>query len=135
MIGLDTNVVVRFLVQDDPKQAKLANQCIENCLKNGETLWICQVTLCEIFWVLQRCYKLTKKELISVFTSLLQTRQIVVQREDVARQALRDYESSTKAGFPDCLIGRQNASNECRYTYTFDKDAAKHLNATFHLLK
>lgn len=133
MIGLDTNVLIRYLVQDHPEQAKRANYCIEKWIQEGETLWICQVTLCEIYWVLEGCYKLSKTELVEVLSKLLQTRQIQIEHEDVAWQALRDYQQS-KAGFSDCVIGRQNAYHECSSTYTFDKDVANHLKATFMLM-
>ena len=136
MIGLDTNVVIRYLVQDDPEQSKKANQFIEKSMKTGEEkiLWICQLTLCEIFWVLERCYDLNKEELISTLSALLQTRQIRIEQEDIAWAALRDFERSSKVGFSDCFIGRQNALHECIHTYTFDKDAAKHLPSTFKLM-
>lgn len=134
MIGLDTNVVIRFLIQDDPVQCKKANQFIEKQIATGETFWICQVTLCEVFWVLEKCYKLGKKELVNVLSSLLQTRQIQIEHDVLAWQALRDYEKSSKVGFPDCLIGKLNAYHECTYTYTFDKDAAKQLTSTFKMI-
>ena len=134
MIGLDTNVVIRYLVQDDPEQSKKTNQLIEKAIKDGEILWICQLTLCEIFWVLESCYDLTKEELISTLSALLQTRQIRIEQEDIAWAALRDYEKSSKVGFSDCLIGRQNAYHECICTYTFDKEATKHLTSTFKLM-
>lgn len=132
MIGLDTNVVIRYLVQDDPAQAKQATACIEAWIAQKMTLRICQITLIEIYWVLERCYKLKKPELIAILSMLLQTRQIQVEHDDIAWQALRDYEHS-KAGFSDCLIGRQNAHYECSFTYTFDKETAKQL-ATFKLI-
>lgn len=127
MIGLDTNVLIRYLTQDDPSQSKKANDRVDGWLAAGEILWICHVTLIEMYWVLQRCYKLSKSELIRVITQLLQTKQIEVEGEEVAWQALRDYEKSLSVGFPDCLIGRQNAYCNCGTTYTFDKDAAKQL--------
>ena len=131
MIGLDTNVVIRYLVQDDPNQSKRANQAIEKWKEAGETLWICQITLCEICWVLERCYQLSREELVSVLTNLLQTRHLQIERDDLVWQALRDFEKNTKVGFPDCLIGRQNAYHECIHTFTFDKDAVKQLPSTF----
>ena len=69
MIGLDTNVVVRYLVQDDPEQSRRTNQCIEKWTKSGNKLWICLITLCEVFWVLESCYDLDKEALINVITS------------------------------------------------------------------
>jgi predicted nucleic-acid-binding protein len=133
MIALDTNVMIRYLTQDDPAQAKKANHLIKKAIDDGETLWICQITLCEVVWVLERAYDLSKSALIDVLQSLLQTRQIHVEGDDVAWQSLRDYERCSSAGFVDCLIGRQNARQECPFTYTFDAKAAKQLE-TFKLL-
>ena len=134
MIGLDTNVLVRYLLQDDPLQSKKVNHAIEKWLKEGETLWICQITLCEIFWVLERCYKLSKEELITILSKLLKTRQIRVEHQDIAWQALHDYEKNSRVGYSDCLIGRQNVHHECTSTFTLDKVAAKQLASTFNLL-
>lgn len=131
MIGLDTNVLVRYLVQDDLEQSERANQLIEKHISEGETISINQITLCEIFWVLEKCYKLKKDELISILKSLLQTRQIKIEGEHAAWQALQDYEKKTKVGFPDCLIGRQNIHLGCRHTFTFDNDAIKQLPDLF----
>jgi predicted nucleic-acid-binding protein len=134
MIGLDTNVVIRYLAQDDPKQAKLASQFIEKKIKAGEILWICQITLCEVVWVLERCYKLSKNELIQVITQLLQTEQLQVEKDDIAWSALRDFSEGEALDFSDCLIGRQNHAQGCTATYTFDKKAAQHLNPFFLIL-
>ncbi len=134
MIGLDTNVVVRYLVQDEPKQAKLASRIIEKAVADGKTLMISLVTLCEIVWVLERCYKLKREELIDVIRQLLQTQQIVVESEGVARQACLDFEHGASVDFSDCLIGRQNVLNGCSFTYTFDKNAAKKLHAAFRFI-
>jgi predicted nucleic-acid-binding protein len=135
MIGLDTNVVVRYLVQDDPKQSEEANRLIERAVAEGEILGISQISLCEIIWVLERCYDANKQELINVLNQLLQTLQIQIERDDIARQALRDFENCSGVDFSDCLIGRQNVSNNCSFTYTFDKKAAKKLDATFKYIK
>lgn len=134
MIGLDTNVVVRYLVQDEPKQSELANRILEKAVAEGQELRISQVTLCEIVWVLEQCYNVSKNQLIDVLKQLLHTQQIRVEQDTVVRQALRDFEHHTGVDFSDCLIGRQNASNDCSFTYTFDKNAAKKLHATFKFI-
>lgn len=135
MIGLDTNVVIRYLVQDEPKQSAIATHLIEKAVADGEILWICQVTLCEIAWVLERCYSLAKSDLIQVIKQLLQTHQMRIEQDDIVWQALRDFEHLAGTDFSDCLIGRQNAFNECSFTYTFDKNAAKKLTALFREFK
>lgn len=133
MIGLDTNMVVRYLVQDEPKQSKCANRLIEKTVADREVLGISLVTLCEIVWVLERCYGLIRTELIDVLKQLLQTQSIWIEHDVVVRQALRDFESRTAIDFSDCLIGRQNEVNGCSFTYTFDKNAAKKLHTMFKL--
>lgn len=135
MIGLATNVVVRYLTQDEPKQSALANRIIEKAIADGEILGISQVALCEIAWVLERSYNISKKVLIDVLTRLLQIQQIRIEHDAIARQALRDFEHHAGIDFSDCLIGRQNAFNDCSFTYTFDKNAAKKLHTTFKLVE
>jgi predicted nucleic-acid-binding protein len=134
MIGLDTNVIIRYLVQDEPKQSKQANGIIETAIAEGLKLSISQVTLCEVVWVLERCYHVHKMELINVIKQLLKTQQIQVEHESVAQEALLDFEHHTSVDFSDCLIGRQNTNNGCIITYTFDKQAAKKLNDTFKFI-
>lgn len=135
MIGLDTNVIVRYLVQDDPKQSKKANHIIESAIAASEYLWLSQITLCEVVWVLERCYDLSKKELLHILKTILQIQQIRIEFDSIVRQALSDFESHSKVDFSDCLIGRQNAFHGCVCTYTFDKDAAKNLQPMFNLIK
>lgn len=134
MIGLDTNVIVRYLTQDDPTQSELANQIISQSTTRGEMLWIGQITLCETVWVLEKGYQITKDTLIEILHLLLETQELVFENHDIVWQALQDYQSSRSVGFADCLIGRQNSANNCIYTYTFDKCAVKEL-PMFHLLK
>lgn len=134
MMGLDTNVIVRYLTQDDPLQAELANKVISRATQQGQLLWVSQISLCETIWVLERAYKISKDEIIHILHLLLQTQELVFEKHDLIWRAIQDYKQCQSVDFVDCLIGRQNESNECKYTYTFDKDASKELS-TFHLLK
>jgi len=134
MIGLDTNVLIRYLTQDNLSQSELANKVITRSTNHGELLWVSQITLCETVWVLERAYKISKEELINILHMLLQTQELVFEKHDTIWRVIQDYKMCQSVGFVDCLIGRQNESNECNFTYTFDKDASKEL-ATFHLLK
>lgn len=135
MIGLDTNVIVRYLVQDDPKQSKLANHFIENAIATKETLAISSITICEIVLVLERCYAIDRDELVNVLKKILLIQQIWVENDMIVRQALCDFEHHAGVDFSDCLIGRLNFSKECSFTYTFDKKAAKKLPTLFKLIK
>lgn len=134
MIGLDTNILVRYLTQDEPLQAELANKMINQSVKQGDLIWVGQIVLSETIWVLERAYKIEKEEMINVLHMLLQTQELIFENHDIVWQALQDYKESKSVGFVDCLIGRQNISHDCVFTYTFDKNAAKELK-TFQILK
>lgn len=134
MIGLDTNVIVRYLTQDDPAQSQIANTVINKAIDQGELLWISLLTLAETTWVLERAYKIPKNKMVEVLHTLLQIQELMIEKHDIVWHALHDYKKCKEAGFVDCLIGRQNISNDCLFTYTFDKDAAKEIK-TFQLLE
>jgi len=123
MIGLDTNIIIRYLTQDDLRQAKIVNKLLDESITNKKTLWISLITLCECSWVLEKCYEVSKPELIEIFKKLLEVQQLEFEGEDIAWEALKDFEDNRKAGFADCLIGRQNIHNKCQLTYSFDRHA------------
>ena len=123
MIGLDTNVVIRYLVQDDKKQSAAATRFIEKSLTTDVPGYINHITLCEIVWVLQRCYDVTKQQLRDIIEGLLTTKQLIVENVEVAWKALRAYDAN-RADFCDALIGQANIHSGCEHTVTFDKKAA-----------
>ena len=123
MIGLDTNVVIRYLVQDDKKQSAAATRFIEKSLSTDVPGYINHITLCEIVWVLQRCYDVTKQQLRDIIEGLLTTKQLIVENVEVAWKALRVYDAN-RADFCDALIGQANIHSGCEHTVTFDKKAA-----------
>ena len=124
MIGLDTNVLVRYVAQDDPKQSPMANDLIESLTATAPG-YVGLVSVVELVWVLTDCYALTKDQLCEVLATLLQTKEIVVANADTVWQALRLFKEG-KADFADCLIERLANQAGCDYTTTFDRDAAKH---------
>ena len=123
MIGLDTNVVIRYLVQDDKKQSAAATRFIEKSLTTDVPGYINHITLCEIVWVLQRCYDVTNQQLRDIIEGLLTTKQLIVENVEVAWKALRAYDANS-ADFCDALIGQANIHSGCEHTVTFDKKAA-----------
>ncbi len=131
MIGLDTNVVLRYLAQDDPRQAKAARDLIEGRLTRDEPGYISAVTVAEIAWVLKRLYAGSREEIADAIEGLLAAPTIVVEHRSFVRQAVHDYREST-AEFSDCVIGCVNAGAGCETTVTFDRAAAK--LARFRLL-
>jgi len=123
LIGLDTNVVIRYLVQDDKKQSAAATRFIEKSLTTDVPGYINHITLCEIVWVLQRCYGVTKPRLRDIIEGLLTTKQLIVENVEIAWKALRVYDANS-ADFCDALISQANIHSGCEHTVTFDKKAA-----------
>lgn len=122
MIGLDTNVLVRYIMQDDPKQSPKASALIE-ALTADEPGFVTVVTVIELVWVLSSCYDLTREQQAQALDAILRTKELVVDRADQVVRALRVFKASS-ADFADCLIERGAASAGCARTMTFDKGAA-----------
>lgn len=122
MIGLDTNVVVRYLVQDDKKQSAIATRFIEKSLTSEDPGYINQVTLCEIVWVLQRSYGVAKPQLQTIIEGLITTKQFLVENVEAAWKALRAF-NDNNADFCGALIAQVNIYSGCLHTVTFDKKA------------
>ncbi|MEO6919546.1 MAG: type II toxin-antitoxin system VapC family toxin [Collimonas sp.] len=123
MIGLDTNVLVRYLVQDDPAQARKASVLIES-LTVERPGYVTQVALVEVIWVLGRAYGAGREEIAQVTETLLRTKELVIEAAETVWKALRLYAGSS-ADFADCLIERACHEAQCEYTATFDEKAAK----------
>ena len=122
MIGLDTNVLVRYFAQDDAKQSARATALIES-LTEAEPGFLSHVVLIELVWVLQRCYAASREMVADLLERLLRTQGLVVQDAEQVWQALRIYRES--GDFPDCLIARVAMVAGCDEVVTFDKGAAK----------
>jgi predicted nucleic-acid-binding protein len=123
MIGLDTNVIVRYLAQDDVMQSAKATQLIES-LSIETPGFITLVSIVELVWVMQGCYKATKVECVAILQTLLHTREILLENAEVIVMATRQY-SASNADFADCLIERSANYAKCASTMTFDSNAAK----------
>ena len=123
MIGLDTNVLVRYIMQDDAAQSALATKLLER-LTDDAPGFVPIVVVVELAWVLSSAYTLDRTQLTEAFEALLRTKEIIVERAETVWQALRLYTNS-KADFADCLIERAAAAAGCERTLTFDRDAAK----------
>jgi predicted nucleic-acid-binding protein len=132
VIGLDTNILVRYLTQDDPAQAALANHLIEETLSVETPGFISTVALVELVWVLETGYTCDRTRIVQVLERLLRAKPLVVENADVAWQAARVF-AATRADFADCLIERTGHANGCIRTMTFDRAATK--GAGMHLLQ
>jgi predicted nucleic-acid-binding protein len=127
MIGLDTNVLVRYLAQDDAKQAASATRLIESDLSAAQPGFISLVVLVELCWVLKRLYAATNDELVGTVEDLLGAAQLHVERREVVQAAsllMRDVNRS-KAGFADMLIAQIAKFEGCSHAVSFDKGAVR----------
>ena len=123
MIGLDTNVLVRYVLQDDARQSPRASRLIES-LSADEPGFVPVVVLVELAWVLGSGYKLSRGQLAAVLETLLRSKELVIDRADLVVQALARF-SSGSADFADAVIERVAAAAGCTTTMTFDQGAAK----------
>lgn len=121
MIGLDTNVWVRYLTQDDPQQTEQATQLISSITPDNPA-FISSTTLAELSWVLLRGYGFNKVDFCDCLESLMHTQGIVIQDIDTARAALRLFKKST-ADLADCMIYCASHAAGCTATMTFDAAA------------
>ncbi|WP_442781518.1 PIN domain-containing protein [Collimonas fungivorans] len=123
MIGLDTNILVRYVAQDDPKQSPKATALIES-LSDADPGFIGLVALVELVWVMQGCYQATKDEIVAVLEKLLRVRTFKIENAEIVLRALHVYARSN-ADFADCLLERSANNAGCLHTATFDSKAAK----------
>jgi predicted nucleic-acid-binding protein len=124
MIGIDTNVLVRYLVKDDPAQFARAYRLIRREAASGEPVLVSLPVLLETEWVLRSRYQLPKAEVVAALSALLDTVDVAFEDEPGVETALHEWKDST-AGFADCLIGAHNRRLGCRATATFDGTAAR----------
>ncbi len=124
MLGIDTNVLVRFLVRDDEAQYEKARKLIKREVAAGRRVFIGQLVLLETEWVLRSRYGLSKNQIIETLSSLLDTADVQFEDEPAIEEALFTWKDAA-ADFADCLIGAKNRRLGCRATATFDTKAAK----------
>lgn len=123
MTGLDTNVLVRYIMQDDPRQSALATRLLESLTADAPG-FVSLISVVELSWVLLSAYELDRVQLVQAIEALLRTKEIVVDRAETVWKAVRLFQSAN-ADFADCLIERSAAAAGCERTMTFDRGAAK----------
>jgi predicted nucleic-acid-binding protein len=123
MIGLDTNVLVRYFAQDDAKQSLRATKLMD-ALTNAEPGFVGLVPVVELVWVMQGAYSRTKADILALLEDLLQTAELVIENAEVVAQAVSAYGGSN-ADFADCLIERSAHYANCTSTVTLDERAAR----------
>jgi predicted nucleic-acid-binding protein len=124
MIGLDTNVLVRYLTQDDQGQSLRATELIERLLTEDNPGFISVVAMTETVWVLERAYRLSNVRIAEVIERLLQTAVLVVENEAEVFAAMTVLQEGS-GSFADALIGELGDRAGCSVTLTFDQKAAR----------
>ncbi len=122
MLGLDTNVLIRYLMHDDRRQSEKARRLIHRETGNGEPVLVSLLVLLEIEWVLRSRYELSKTEILAAFSALLEAADLAFEDETSVEYALYSWKNSA-ADFADCLIEARNRRLGCRATATFDGKA------------
>ena len=120
MIGLDTNLLVRYLTQDDPNQSRKASIEIEKGLSEGHMFFISDIVMCELVWVLETAYEYNRREIIPVLESILRTKQFRFENKDLLWKSLADYRNK-KGGFADHLIGHIGHKAGCQATRVWQR--------------
>lgn len=124
MLGIDTNVLVRYLTRDDKSQYEKARRLIDREVAKGEPVMVSLLVLLEVEWVLRSRYELAKLDILTAFSALLDTADLVFEDEPSVENAIYSWKDSA-ADFADCLIEARNRRLGCHATATFDAGALK----------
>ncbi len=124
MLGLDTNVLIRFLLRDDEAGYRVVSDLIVSTLASGQRLMISIPVLLECEWVLRSVYRMDKKNVALAFDGLLGRHDVHFPDESVVEAALHSWKNST-ADFADCLIVAHYLENGCSEVASFDRKAGK----------
>lgn len=124
MLGIDTNVLVRFLVRDDEVQFDKARKLIRREVAAGRRVLVNQLVLMEVEWVLRSRYAVPKNQIIAAISGLLDSTDVQFEDEPATEEALFIWKDAT-ADFADCLIGTKNRRLGCRATASFDAKATR----------
>lgn len=124
MIGLDTNILVRYLTQDDPIQSRKATEIIEQVLTEQNPGFISTIAIAETVWVLSRAYRFAPDEIAGAVERILEADVLVVENEREVFSAMAAL-SEARGAFSDALIAELGAKAGCSHTLTFDRKAAR----------
>jgi predicted nucleic-acid-binding protein len=123
MVGIDTNVLVRYVTEDDEIETSLAAKLIDKYLGAKNSIFINNIVVCELIWVLIRLYQYNKPEIINLLKEMLATIEFTFEDQSLLLRCVLDY-AEKDADFADILIGNINLNQKCKTTFTFDKKAS-----------
>jgi len=126
MIGIDANILLRYLTRDNPPLVKRADFVLEECCSAEKPGFVTTLALAELFWTLRSSYGYERGKLIDVIDGLLNAQELRFEHVDSVCYALEQYRDGF--GFVDAMIGHISTVNGCDTTMTLDKKAAKMAN-------
>lgn len=132
MKGLDTNILVRFLVNDDPAQSKVVYNLFQTAEKENFSFFIPQLVLLELLWVLNSVYEIDRNDCLLSLQHLVLIPILKFENLSALNYFINEAKK-TKQDLPDLLIAITAHDLDCEKVLTFDKKAAKH--NLFELLK
>lgn len=121
MIAVDTNVLVRFLVDDDPRQSAAAAALVERAVQSEESLYVSAIVLCETVWVLTVSYSVPRLDVVKTLQNLLRARHLTFGDPDRLARAV-DAFAHGRGDFADYVIREDATAAGCRSVMTFDRD-------------
>jgi predicted nucleic-acid-binding protein len=130
LIALDTNVLVRFLIADDPEESRLAVELFAASHREGVDLFVGVVVLCETIWVLRSLYRVAKAEVVAALRGVLGSSHLVVEERDRVLAALESY-SAGPGDFADFVVRESALAAGCSSVATFERDLWNRRGAPF----
>ena len=124
MIAIDTNILVRYITQDDLQQAEATENLLAIYNNKPQSIFINNIVLCEFVWVLEKGYKYTQQQISSTIRIILSTEEFAFEYHNVLWLALEEYELKN-TDFSDSLISKLNHNLGYKQTFSFDKSAIK----------
>ena len=125
MIGIDTNILVRYLTNDDEEQCKIVSSLLNQHSGNKGNIYVNNIVLCELIWVLESGYKYSREVIVNAVKALLQTMEFKFDHHELLVLAIMEYAKSEATDFADILITLSNKKNGCKVSYSFDKALSK----------
>jgi predicted nucleic-acid-binding protein len=122
--GIDSSLLLRYILEDDPVWTKSATRFIDEECTADDPAFVNLVVLVEVVWSLRRQKACRKETVVAVIRDMLESQSLVLENETAVAEALRKYEAGV-AGFSDCLIACLNDQVDAKPTYSLDKDAIK----------
>ena len=124
MIGIDTNILVRYIANDDQEQSAIASKLLKQYSGKEKSIFINNIVVCELIWVLERGYKYSKEQIIKALKIILSSVEFEFENHKIIFLATLEYEKNS-TDFSDTLIGLINKKFDCIKTFSFDKEALK----------